>query len=127
MPITTMFVRQSPDPWRLFSSVAKRCCAIITSATISSAVSDRTSPLLPLAQNAHPIAQPTWLEMHCVRRPCAGMTTVSTELPSASPSSSFVVPSSARSVASTFGTTIGNSFLSVSRKSFGSVVAASQS
>ena len=99
----------------------------MTSATISSAVSDRTRPRLPLAQNAQPIAQPTWVETHCVRRPCAGMTTVSTAWPSARPRRSFVVPSAARSVARTAGTTRGNSRLSVSRKSFGSVVAASQS
>ena len=83
--------------------------------------------MLPLAQNTHPIAHPTCVETHCVKRPFAGITTVSTELPSESPSSNLVVPSSARSCASTSGTRRGNSAFSVSRKSLGSVVAVSQS
>ena len=99
----------------------------MTSATISSAVSDRTRPRLPLAQNAQPIAQPTWVETHCVRRPCAGMTTVSTAWPSSKPIRSFFVPSADSDTSRTSWRVSGNSAFSVSRKSFGNVVAWSQS
>ena len=97
------------------------------SATISSAVSERTTPREPLAQNAQPIAQPTWVEMHWVKRPVAGMSTVSTELPSSKPIRSFLVPSADSETSRISYFVIGNSAFSVSRKSLGSVVAASQS
>ena len=69
---------------RLFSGEAKRCCAVITCATISSAASDRTSPLLPLAQNTQPIAQPTCVEMHRLTPYLYRISTPSTQLPSVS-------------------------------------------
>ena len=65
--------------------------------------------------------------MHCVKRPDAGMSTVSTALPSSKPISSFLVPSADSDTSSRSCGVSGNSALSVSRRSFGSVVAASQS
>ena len=97
------------------------------SATISSAVRERTAPDAPEAQNTHPIAQPTCVEMHWVKRPVAGMSTVSTRLPSARERRSFFVPSDDSETSATLAGTIGNSDFRFSLKSFGSVVAASQS
>ena len=95
MPITTRFVR------------VPYFRAAITSATISSARSDRTIPCAPLAQNAQPIAQPIWDDTHCVSRTVSrppsspfaktGITTVSTSSPSDIFRSSFFVPSEAAS------------------------------
>ena len=65
--------------------------------------------------------------MHCVKRPVAGISTVSTDSPSSRPMSSFCVPSDDFETSSVFVFVIGNSTLSCSRKSFGSVVAWSQS
>ena len=97
------------------------------SATISSAVSERTTPREPLAQKAQPIGQPTCVEMHWVKRPVAGMSTVSTALPSSKPMRSFCVPSEDVETSSVSAFVIGNSVLRDSRKSFGRVVAWSQS
>ena len=97
------------------------------SATISSAASERTTPCAPDAQNAQPMPQPTCVEMHCVKRPVAGMRTVSTDSPSSSPRRSFCVPSDDFETARVCVFVIGNSTFSCSRKSFGRVVAWSQS
>ena len=115
MPMTTMLV------------ISPRARPAMYSATISSAASERTTPRAPLAQKAQPMAQPTCVEMHWVKRPVAGMSTVSTALPSAKPRSSFSVPSADFETSSVSARVIGNSALSASRKSFGRVVAWSQS
>ncbi len=81
MPMTTMLV------------MVPKVRAAIYSATISSEVRERTTPREPLAQKAQPMAQPTCVERHCVKRSVAGMRTVSTLLPSAKPMRSFFVPS----------------------------------
>ena len=115
MPMTTMLVT-SPN------ERASMCWA-----TISSAASERERPFAPLAQKAQPMAQPAWVEMHWVKREAAGMRTVSTASPSAKETRSFLVPSDDSETAATSQGVMGNSSLSVSRKSFGSVVAPSQS
>ena len=115
MPMTTMLVT-SPN------ERASMCWA-----TISSAASERERPFAPLAQKAQPMAQPAWVEMHWVKRDAAGMRTVSTASPSAKETRSFLVPSEDSETAATSQGVMGNSSLSVSRKSFGSVVAPSQS
>ena len=115
MPMTTMFV------------ISPAARPAMYSATISSAASDLTTPCAPDAQKAQPIAQPTCVEMHCVKRPVAGMRTVSTAAPSANPTRSFFVPSDDTDSASVFVSVSGNSDFIVCRRSFGSVVALSQS
>ena len=115
MPITTMFVI-SPD------FLPHMYCA-----TISSAVSERTMPFAPLAQNLHPIAQPTCVEMHCVNLSLAGIRTVSTLLPSSNSTRSFFVPSGDADSSAITACVIGHSRASVSRRSSGRVVACDQS
>ena len=97
------------------------------SATISSAESERTTPRAPEAQKAQPIPHPTWVEMHWVKRPVAGMRTVSTALPSSNSRRSFLVPSADSETSFVTAFVMGNSCFSCSRKSFGRVVAWSQS
>ncbi len=63
--------------------------------TISPAVRFRSNPSFVDAQKSHPIAQPTWEEMHPAARSSrkSGMSTDSTALPSPSRTRSFTVPS----------------------------------
>ena len=61
--------------------------------TISPAVRLRTSPILPVRQKAHAIAQPTCVEMQKVIAGVSGMKTDSICRPSASRSRNFSVPS----------------------------------
>ena len=85
MPISTMLNRVS----RMSSAPAStRTCP-----TISPAVRFRTSPILPVRQNAHAIAQPTWVEMQKVIAGVSGMKTDSMWRPSARRSRNFSVPS----------------------------------
>ena len=57
----------------------------------------RTSPILPVRQNAHAIAQPTCVEMQKVIAGVSGMNTDSMCRPSARRSRNFSVPSIDRS------------------------------
>jgi hypothetical protein len=66
-----------------FRSGASPCarttaCASTTCAAISSAASERTTPIVPVMQKRQPRTQPTWLDTHTVLRPAVGMTTIST-------------------------------------------------
>jgi hypothetical protein len=89
--MTTRLVSSRPSPSRL------RACS--TCSTISPALRLRFTPNMPEAQNTQPTGQPTWLEMHSVVRAPSGISTHSTVWPSCSATSSFSVPSSARSLA----------------------------
>ena len=61
---------------------------------ISDAVRCRRSPILPVRQNAQPIAQPTWVETQNVCFGVSGMKTDSICLPSSRRNTNFCVPSS---------------------------------
>ena len=50
---------------------------------ICPAVRFPSSPPIPDAQNLHPTGQPSWLEMHAVRRDSAGIKTHSVSWPRA--------------------------------------------
>ena len=60
-------------------------------------------PIFPVRQNAHFIAQPTWVEMQKVCGGASGMKTDSMCLPSASRSRNLTVPSWERSCPATTG------------------------
>ena len=65
-----------------------------TCPAISPAVRLRTSPILPVRQNAQPMAQPTCVEMQKVCAGVSGMKTDSIWRPSPSRRTNFRVPSS---------------------------------
>ena len=62
MPISTMLNGASSSP---VADASTRTCA-----AISPAVRLRTRPILPVRQNAQPIAHPTWVDTQNV---CAGV------------------------------------------------------
>ena len=61
-------------------------------ARISSTVSERRRPIVPVAQKVQPCLQPTCDDTQSVENPACGMITVSTSSPCSRPSSSFRVP-----------------------------------
>ena len=84
MPMKTTLVGLSAG----FRSTISRTCP-----AISNGVRFRRNPIRPVAQKAHPRAQPAWDEMHRVRRPPEGMSTDSIASPSVSRHRYFRVPS----------------------------------
>ena len=95
MPISTMLNFESRSP---SSSASTRTCP-----AISPALRLRTSPILPVRQKPHFIAQPTCVEMQNVWLGVSGMKTDSMRRLSSRPSSSFTVPSDEVSFAMTAG------------------------
>ena len=85
MPMNTTWLGRSPITSRTLS----------TWSTISCTASERCRPPLPVAQKLQAIGQPTWLLTQTVRRPSAGMPTVSMLSPSWVLSSNLVVASRA--------------------------------
>ena len=85
------------------SSIRSSRASTRTWPAISPAVRFRSIPIFPVRQNAHFIAQPTCVEMQKVCDGVSGMKTDSICLPSASRSSSLVVPSIERSRADDLG------------------------
>ena len=85
--------------------------------TISPAVRLRTSPIFPVRQKAHAIAQPTCVEMQNVMAGVSGMNTDSIWRPSASRSRNFSVPSIDFSRATSAGVVSVNASASVARSS----------
>ena len=86
MPISTMLKDLSS---RSSERASSRTCP-----AISAALRWRSSPILPVRQNAQPIAQPTCVETQNVCFGVSGMKTDSICLPSARRSTNFCVPSS---------------------------------
>ena len=93
--------RQTPRPPPTLRAPPPRL-ALTSCARISCGVRLRTRPMRAVAQNLQPWSQPTWLLMHSVvlGRWACGIKTASTARPSASRTSSFVVPSAASSACS---------------------------
>ena len=87
IPITTM--------WLIRSVAGRRRASRSSCSRISPVVRLRTTPSMPLAQNTHPIAQPTCELMQTVRRSPSRSMTHSIRCRSWSSSKSFSVPSSA--------------------------------
>ena len=85
MPISTMLNFESRRP---SSPASTRTCP-----AISPAVRLRTSPIFPVRQKPHFIAQPTCVEMQNVWLGVSGMKTDSMRRPSSRPSRNFTVPS----------------------------------
>ena len=77
------------------------------------------SPILPVRQNAHAIAQPTCVEMQKVMDGVSGMNTDSIRWPSARRSRNFSVPSIDRSRWTSSGVVNANSAASCSRSARG--------
>src|SRR5436190_5197641 len=75
------------------SSMSSAPARTRTCPAISPAVRLRTSPIFPVRQKAHAIAQPTCVEMQKVIDGVSGMNTDSTLRPSLSRSRNFCVPS----------------------------------
>src|SRR5262249_27407308 len=70
---------------------------------ISPAERFRSTPLMPLAQNAHPMPQPTWVLTQAVRRPSSWISTHSTRRSAGRARESFV-----RAAAGFLGQSIGS-------------------
>ncbi len=95
--------------------------------TMSAADRLRLKPCLPVAQKAQSIAQPTWLEMHSVRRAGSGMNTVSMAWPPSMESIHLRVPSAASCSERIVGGRISAISASRVRKAFEMSVMASKS
>jgi len=83
--------------------------------------------MVAVRQKAQPMAHPTCVDTHSVRRPSSGMYTASTCFPSGVRRRSLTVPSPERCVRSISSVVTEASFASLSRKALGrSVISSSE-
>ena len=101
--------------------------AMARDSRISPAVKFRNTPSSPLAQNTHPIAQPTWLLTQIVRRLSSRNNTHSIKPPSDNFNNNFSVPSSAVECVAIVLVNVVNELANSSRKGCGRLVIAEKS